>query len=257
MFALTATEADAIGLDIGKLTRVTVGNEECFVGVAADVWVEIELGRGWLAAYRITPSRPSGYAAIGELRILPSDGLPSRPGTWSAEFKGTAAVCPPSGINARVLKAIRLGKLVPAINELLLGMAKYRNLKGGPDALRWSTEIFEPFKAPTLAKPRKTKASAAGRPRSITDQELARIAQAYRAALDRSEPNAADSIARRFGLRDADNVRMRVLRDAKKRGLIATAGGRAWKLTAEAEALANAKQQTPKARSDGKKTRTR
>ncbi|MGE3273852.1 MAG: hypothetical protein AB7O67_01985 [Vicinamibacterales bacterium] len=230
---------------------------------AHDVWVEVELGEGWRAAYRIVPSSPFGEPAIGELRVFPSEGhAPTRPpGEWSAELLGTRARCPRGGVTAKVLKSIRLRSVIPELNAVMSvsvspsapdSPSRPRSAALSPSAalteagrqslarrradLARFEEAYAPFKVRQHESARHSKPGRSGRPPVHSERFYAQVAQTYRAALDRGEPKAANWVATQLGLNSADTVRMMVHRGAKARGLI-TSFERSWILTDRAHEL--------------------
>jgi len=94
---------------------------------------------------------------------------------------------------------------------------------------------YAPFSVPKVHTPKA--GGRAGRPAVTTDAEYARVALAYRRALDSGQQKAAEVVADSLGLTSAAHLRMVVHRGAKRRGLIASAGGGVWHLTPEALAL--------------------
>lgn len=82
--------------------RPSLGRFVGEVGVE-DLWVEIPLGHGWLAAYRLLP-RPGREPFVGEVRILPAERNRPGAGEWSAAFKGRRARVPRYRLTTRLLR---------------------------------------------------------------------------------------------------------------------------------------------------------
>jgi hypothetical protein len=82
--------------------RPSLGRFVGEVGVE-DLWVEIPLGSGWLAAYRLLP-RPGREPFVAEVRILPDERNRPGPGEWSAAFRGRRARVPRHRLTTRLLR---------------------------------------------------------------------------------------------------------------------------------------------------------
>src|SRR5262245_40279635 len=98
VFLTDPTTATHFGLHVRPDGKVAV----------LEVWREVSVGPGWMAALRLLP-RP-GRVIVGEVRLFPDERpFPGRHvGRWSAEYLGVAAPCPPGGVTGRLLRRLPL-----------------------------------------------------------------------------------------------------------------------------------------------------
>jgi hypothetical protein len=214
------------------------------VGLAQvpEAWVEVPFAPGWVAAYRLVSEH--GRPVLGELRLFPDEPDRPRPGWWSGEVLGSAAVVPEGGITARVLRRVRVAEYVREVGRVLDRARKEFSSKDNPFLNGvWPTSPVTstpPGSAEDVTRPRsqvpskrsadpsETSAAPAkanttrrrGRP-GRPDSFFARIAVEYSKANRRSWRPVAD-VARRLGLkrhqiRDA-------LRKARQLGLLGSRG---------------------------------
>jgi hypothetical protein len=76
-------------------------------------WVEVPVGDGWVAAYRIVPK--GGRPVVGEVRVFPAERRREVAGRWSE--RGPAV--PDDGVPGRVLRELRLKDPHTRFPELL------------------------------------------------------------------------------------------------------------------------------------------
>jgi len=67
-----------------------------------DLWFEVPLGDGWLAAYRL--SLRDGISTFSELRIFPAEPVARDAGQWSGEFLGRDARPPAKRLTSRLVR---------------------------------------------------------------------------------------------------------------------------------------------------------
>lgn len=99
------------GADLSDLkTKADLRKLDCYLLRREECWTEIPLGkRGeWTAACRLVSQR--GTPVVAEVRIYPHDKDAKHrcPGEWSGEFAGNNAIVPPGGIQAALLRSIKL-----------------------------------------------------------------------------------------------------------------------------------------------------
>ena len=51
-----------------------------------DLWLEIPVGDGWIAAYRLNVAE--GATTFSEFRVFPNEGDRANPGEWRGSFWG-------------------------------------------------------------------------------------------------------------------------------------------------------------------------
>jgi hypothetical protein len=91
---------------------------------APELWMEVPVGKQWLAACRILPQ--DGVPVIVELRLYPQNPR-NTPGRWAGELAGPRATFPAGGISTKLLRDVRLGLSARAwayFNEYLRRMPK-------------------------------------------------------------------------------------------------------------------------------------
>jgi hypothetical protein len=201
-----------------------------------DAWLEVELGDGWRAAYRLVPY--AGQPVVAEVRIFPADTWPGQtPGAWRADLLGVGAggaapligpaVDGPAvrhGITARVLRRVRLGEHRRYASTM---MSRLRRRQGRDRLTAWG-----------FAGPRTR--PVAGEPRGRPDRVYAEIAGAYVARLAAGSRRPVADLARRRKL--AESVVRDMIHEARARGML-TAGRQGvpgGQLTAHAEQLLRA-----------------
>lgn len=167
------------------------------LGIVDDVWVERSLDSRWTVAYRI--SRQYGALVVMEIRIFPTEQSEHRPpGEWSAQALGSKAKCPRGGITASgQVKKVRVRE------GLQYAARKLRDLD------RWERDFFavdEMVKAGKvvrrtglIAELPPTPTPGRRRPR-ISDEELRRVAKAYRRAFRRDPRRVNIIVAKKLRL---------------------------------------------------------
>jgi hypothetical protein len=196
--------------------------------VVEDVWLEVEIGGGWRAAFRLVPY--AGQPVIGELRVFPADRYPGRRvGEWRAAVLGVGAAkgvhkrlprrvepdvdCPPVkyGVTARMLRRVPLGAHLRDAKESLATLEKTHPKSLRPALVEWGL--------PVRAERKPTARRAGGR----TDLFYSQLAAAYVARLAAGSRRPIKDIARQRS--KADSVIRDAVHEARERGLL-TAGGR-------------------------------
>jgi hypothetical protein len=115
-----------------------------------EVWIEVDLGNAWTAAYRITPQ--DGVPVIAELRVFPRESVKPparRPGQWTDAALGMSATVPPGGLTTRLLRQLRG-------SDLRDGLAHFPQVEGvvTPAGLNLRQAGFHTLKRPTRLKGR-------------------------------------------------------------------------------------------------------
>jgi hypothetical protein len=216
-----------------------------------DAWVEIEIGDGWRAAFRLAPY--GGQPVIAELRVFPADQYPGRkPGTWRGDVLGVQAGgaqrvrkvlpggktvdCPPvrTGITARLLRRIPLGEHRRHA-ETFIARLKETHRGMGADLAAWgfNAEIEKGKKKPTVQR-------RGGRP----DRFYADLAAAYVARIAAGSRRPVADLADRRKL--SASVVRDAIHEARVRGLLMKGrqGAPGGTLTAKAEAILKGKRVT-------------
>jgi hypothetical protein len=153
-------------------------------------WVSLTVQRHWTAAFRIA-TQEDGQLVIGEVRVFPKENG-FQAGCWSAEFLGSSAKAPVGGINARLLRDVKVGDAWQFIRRI-------------SHFFRASEEDGSRLKTESTQKARRGK----------SDVFLAELAEEYVRAGD----NPIATIAIRRGIDDKSEVRDMV-RAARVRGLL-------------------------------------
>lgn len=180
---LQRDDIDRLGLEIKRRPVLTA--------VARDVWLEVPLVKGWLAAYRFTVDA-RGRARVAEVRVFPSESaFRSRPpGEWSAEWLGVRASVPSGGLTSAVLKKVRTKIPLRHLGEILTFM---RERLGEAFVKRgWPALMGFPMPAVKAASSRGRR----GR-KPLPDEFLAQIASEY--ATDKSA-SPIQQLAARHGV---------------------------------------------------------
>ena len=164
---ITKRNAVRLGLAAVPLAPVYRAKD---IGLVLDksVWFEARIAPSWRMALRLHNQR--GQPVIAEVRMFPDEPGPRRPGRWSGEY-GTPNRVPPGGITARVLRMVRTQAFR---KDLLAIVARFQKPLREAQTIGAAEAI-----APLLPAPRGQKRGRKGR----TDQELARIAETYRAPM--------------------------------------------------------------------------
>ena len=101
--------AETLGVPADRLTMRRGPTGAVLIG---DVWLEVPVAGGWVAASRLTIQ--AGRLVVAEVRVFPDEETAFRReepgGRWSAEVLGVNAVVPPGGLTARKLHRVRLGE---------------------------------------------------------------------------------------------------------------------------------------------------
>jgi hypothetical protein len=189
-----------------------------------NLWIERDLGGGWVAAYRIGAA--SGSPVVAEVRVFPNE--PDRqPGEWSAEWHGVHAALPVGGLTGRVLKRVTLR------TDLLLGKRAIKfvhvRLGGRPSRASRVTEVLREFGITKLRTPKpepREGAARGGRPRKYDDRELAHIIALCEAEQEAKHRNYLVRVARRLG-KEVSSANVRdIVNSAKKRDIAWGSGKR-------------------------------
>lgn len=180
--------------------------------LVADTWIEVPLGRSWVAAYRIVDDR--GAPVVGELRIFPEEeGRPGL-GRWSGDLVGTHAKVPRRGITLRQLRGVRVRtyqRYMAEQIERLRAMGPVLAKHYGWDLVGVPAKRATPI-TPGARRGRK------GRP----DQFYALVAADYSDAITRGSHRPVMDVAKRRSL-PGGQVRD-MIRQARKRGLLTREG---------------------------------
>jgi hypothetical protein len=211
-----------------------------------DVWVEVPLGRDWIAAYRLVEQR--GYPVVAELRIFPAEKkvwknkVGSRSaGEWSAEILGRTAKVPRGGITARMVRAVRIGEHHRVASEFI---SELRGQGGEPnialDLIQGKAagrmevhSTFEIKKTEPRSDVRPRRRLAKGRPEIF----YAEMARAYVEELQAGSKRPIVDLAKRLRL-DRSKVRDMIYA-ARRRGLLegGSQGKKGGKLSDKAKRL--------------------
>jgi hypothetical protein len=101
-----------------------------YVGEAAreDLWLEVPLGSGWRAAWRLLP-RAGRLPVLAELRIMPDEaGHPA--GEWSASVLGRRARAPKHALTARLLRQATPERARHALAALVADLRRHPKADG-------------------------------------------------------------------------------------------------------------------------------
>jgi hypothetical protein len=152
----------------------------------------VEIGDGWVAAYRLIPQ--GGRVVVGELRLYPSESTRDEAGSWSAERLGNEAAVPAGGLTADVLRKVPVGEHRQFIRERLdelredLG-AKFFDVTGFDDLAPDTTKLD------ALTREASRRPGHEGRP----DLFYARIAAIYVERVDAGNGRPIREIAAELG----------------------------------------------------------
>ena len=195
-----------------------------------ELWIESELNSHWTVAYRLAID--DEHALVSEVRIFPREQGRSTPGRWSAEWLGLKARAPAGGISTKLIRSVRLGHDVHALEPILKQARKQQpelfDLQHG-----WLGGLgLTPYTAGHDGRRASKKAGGRGRP-SLSVDTYANIAGRYAAAVKKGSRRPVLDVAKQLRLAPA-TVRMRVSR-ARNLGLLesGTQGARGGKLTAK------------------------
>jgi len=168
--------------------------------------MELQIDPNWMAAFRLVVQ--DGRTVVAEVRLFPLEkGERRAPGMWSAERIGDAAVVPPGGITAALMREIPFRPL-PRI------AARYSSPSGVPAG---SSES----KPPAKGGARKSRRGRKPRP----DIVVAAVAKAYVDAVNTGK-SPLEHIGSEVDLPDGTNIRD-VIHQARKRGFLSpTSQGR-------------------------------
>ncbi len=191
-----------------------------------DCWVEALVGR-WIIACRIMPAYSTREPVIGEIRIFPEEPQRQHVGQWSAETRGIRAQAPAGGITKKIIAKIDLRERASIFDELLCTLSR-GDWSLHPLHPEMTQQAIDAFSAPqerqrtpkNVSRLAIAARSRRGRRRTVSDIELARMAQDYITLLRLKKYHVARTIKKRYRLKTEGQVRMRLLR-AKERGLIA------------------------------------
>ena len=205
--------AERLGVPGDRLGPVRSGGV-----VTGDVWLEVPVVRGWVAASRLAVQH--GRLVVAEVRVFPDEETALRRedpgGRWSGEILGIRAEVPQGGLTARTLRAVRLGEHPRHVGEIVRWIAK----QYGPDAFKLGGSLAELGLAPETERPRRRR--EVGRP----DSFFAKLADDYVRRIQRGSAKPNAEIAAERG-QDARTI-TGWLNEARARRLLTSPGyGRA------------------------------
>ncbi|MBI4345708.1 MAG: hypothetical protein HY553_02565 [Elusimicrobia bacterium] len=178
-----------------------------------DVWLEVPVGRGWVAASRL--ALQAGRLVVAEFRVFPDEETALRregPGQWSAEVLGVQAEIPPGGLTARTLRAVRLGEHPKHVREVIQWIAE----RYGADAFKPGGSLGALGLAPEIERSRPRR--EAGR----SDSFFAELADDYLRRHERGSAKPNAEIAAKRG-KDVKTI-TGWLNEARARGLLTSPG---------------------------------
>ena len=212
---------------VQPLAHERMRGEERPAILTTDVWLEIDVGDRWRAAFRLVPY--ASQPVVAELRLFPRDDWPTRKaGQWRADFLGLLAgrvVGEQAGRrphDSASFAAVRHGITGQLLRQIPVG-AHVRFTRGFMADIRkrWATiyekgptSPFAEFLAPR-APPRAQRAS--GWP----DRFYAELAAAYVGRLEAGSRRPIADLARRRKL-SAEQIRD-AIHTARERGLLTPA----------------------------------
>lgn len=201
--------------------RVPEGSGRLVFVTEGELWLYVELRKGWTACYRI--QAVNGRPMAAELRVLPTPVNVTKEGQPSGHHEP-----PGDGLTAGLLK-----------DEVLLGRHVYELL---PAALRssstgWSGPLLERFFGSLGFGPDFKPERGRRGPKGEPDEYYARLAAAYVKTCKKGSPSPVANMAKARGV-SAATLRQALLR-ARKRGLLTrqTAGKAGGELTPRAKSL--------------------
>jgi hypothetical protein len=164
-----------------------------------DVWIEMPLAPGWVAALRLGIGRSGGKGrrrgqlvpVIGELRVFPTTRQPGtgQLGTWRADVDGVFAAVPSGGLTWALLRQVRLNKAQRGMNALL-------SLSG---LVAWKQQgLGYVPPAPKTPRPRRRRPQV-GRPATLSNRDYVRLAKRYVELLEAGLP-PVKTLATELGL---------------------------------------------------------
>jgi hypothetical protein len=196
-----------------------------------DAWVEAEIDKSWMAAYRLVPGA-FGQPLVAEVRICPRESVEGRPaGQWSAEILGVYATAPEGGITADVIRRVSVAEHRQIGREFLDWLNRV-----APDrapAIKFTAKIPRSARKPTAGTTKLatakfkaalpiTSARKRGRPLIHGDQFFAELAREYAQRVAEGSPHPTKDLA---DARRVSRSRMRaLLNDARKRRLLSRTG---------------------------------
>ncbi len=230
-----------LGLDWKALPEWDTKTMEAVRCVQVDeAWLEVQLDRGWLCAYRLVPK--DGRPVVAEVRVYPAGSGKEPPGQWRGEWLGGRAHVPHGGVTSRLLRLVRVGQHGKIRGQIFKRMEEWA-AKDFPEFLKrlpkakqkqWAKltagkdiddfYFYTPKQAlrdlgllpHTATRPKR------GR-KGLPDLEYARAAARYAKALDAGskQPVLVVSRARRISVDQARDLIYR----ARRGGMLTPAGG--------------------------------
>lgn len=238
--------------------RLDIGQGPTGAVKAGDVWLEVPVVGGWVAASRLAIQE--GRLVIAEVRVFPGEdtalrrGSPPKellhmagPGRWSGEVLGVQAEVPPGGLTASTLRTVRLGEHPRHVRAVVQWLAK----QYGADAFKSGGSLAALGLAPEGERPRPARQFGRG------DLFYARLARDYGRLIERGSEQPVAAIATARGVAVA---RIRGwLHEARVRGLLTPGvqGRSGGQLTARAERLLRDADRTESGRKKVKRERPR
>jgi hypothetical protein len=206
-----------------------------------EMWAETEVGRDWLAAYRLVSE--GGAPAVAEVRLYPKDEREwrsplgylrdVRPGDPALPSWPPRPALPPGGITAKLLRAVPLWQCRAAMPGVIRVLHHTSKQQGDSDVSDVSDELARlGWPESAIAPP----PLAGRRPRG--DRFLAEVAAAYVEALEAGTRQLTEAVGVKVGV---GPTRARdLIHRARASGLL-TGGGKRGRvggtLTAAARAL--------------------
>ena len=183
-----------------------------------EAWLEVALNGDWQVAYRLSVRGET--AEVSEVRLFPNETgeLGRTAGTWSVDQLGAEARVPPGGVSTRLLRHVKLGYQLRALDAIMKHQATDH-----PGAF----DRGMPFDAARLTPythgrdSRRGTVGGRGRP-ALPDSVYADIASRFARACKRGSKSPVADVARELTLSNA-TVRGR-LQTARNTGLLTRAG---------------------------------
>lgn len=176
--------------------RLTIRPGPTGAVLVGDVWLEVHVADGWVAASRLAVQ--AGRLVVAEVRVFPDEDTALRrenpPGRWSAEVLGVNAVVPPGGLTARLLHSVRLGEYPQHLRDVI----KFVSERLGVQAFEPGGSLAALGLAPEIERPR------ARRKFGREDRDYAELAREYVRLIEQGSrrPNAEIAAQRRKLLPD-------------------------------------------------------
>jgi hypothetical protein len=195
-----------------------------------DAWVEAEIDKAWMVAYRLVPGQ-FGQPVVAEIRVFPREGAEGRPaGEWSAEALGVYANSPKGGITAELIRKVPVAEHRQVGREFAEWLSRIAPDRAPKFTINVPRSVKKPTSGAVNAKLTRAKLKAVlpaqrhkrGRPPIHDEQFFAGLARDYALRVAEGSPHPTKDLAEGRGV---SRVRMRaLLNETRKRKFLSGTG---------------------------------